>query len=427
MNKNIYTLSYVKSYILSILKDPGFNRYFKSTGWSLISRVLGLCISFFVTIYMVRYLGPENYGQLSYAVSFVSIFSIVAALGIDSILYRDIVSNPERTGEYMGTALGLKLLAGAFAALLTIGSAFILSPKDISFYLIIIISFTFIFNSFNIIAYEFQARVQQKYTSILSLIVVFTLNVLKLLVFYFDKGIYYLSFILLLESILYACLYVIYRRKIYGSFSNWYFKKETAVYILQNSWPLIITSVFSVIYTRIDQVMIKNMIDAKSVGIYDAAVRLSEAWNFIPGIIASSLFPAIINAKKVSTQMYKKRLLTLMGGLIGLALIVAIPTTIFSSYLINLLYGMSYSGSAGVLSIYIWSTIWFSIGFVLHYFLINENKTHILFWSSLFAMVVNIGLNLYLIPSYGVIGAAWATFVSYMILSLPVIYIFKLK
>jgi O-antigen/teichoic acid export membrane protein len=97
---------------------------------------------------------------------------------------------------------------------------------------------------------------------------------------------------------LYAALYIIYRRKIYGAFSNWHFKKETAIYILKSSWPLIITAVFSVIYTRIDQVMIKNMLNSSSVGIYDAAVRLSEAWNFIPGIIASSFFPAIINAKK---------------------------------------------------------------------------------------------------------------------------------
>ncbi len=196
---------------------------------------------------------------------------------------------------------------------------------------------------------------------------------------------------------------------------------------MKNSWPLIITAVFSVIYTRIDQVMLKNMIDASSVGIYDAAVRLSEAWNFIPAIIVSSFFPAIVNAKKISIQTYKKRLLALIGGLASLALIVAIPTSLFSNFIIHLLYGELYYMSAPVLSIYIWSGIWFSISLVLHYFLINENRPQILFYSSLIAMVINVGLNLYLIPLYGITGAAWATFISYVIISLPVIYIFKLK
>jgi O-antigen/teichoic acid export membrane protein len=420
-------ISAISARISSTLAHPGFRKYFASTGWSLMSRVLGLFISFFVTIYMVRYLGPENYGQLSYAVSFAGIFSIVATLGMDSIIYRDLVTHPERRGEFMGTALGLKLLAGVFASLLTILSALIFSPKDISLYLIIIIAFTYIFNSFNIIVYEFQARVQQKYPALISLAIVIILNTLKVLVFYFDKGVYYLSFILLLESILYAALYVTYRRKIYGAFSDWHFKKETARYILKSSWPLIITAVFSVIYTRIDQVMIKNMIDAGSVGIYDAAVRLSEAWNFIPGIIASSLFPAIINAKKISIRVYKRRLLGLIGGLVALALAVAVPTSLLSSFIVHLLYGSSYAASASVLSIYIWSGIWFSMNLVLQYFLINEHKPHILFYSSLLAMLINVGLNFYLIPIYGINGAAWATFISYIVLSLPAAYILRLK
>ncbi len=416
----------IRSYMPAIFLSQGFKKHFKNTGWSLVTRVASLIISFFVTIYMVRYLGPENYGQISYAVSFVGIFSIIATLGIDSILYRDLVSHPEKTGELMGTALGLKLMSGVFASLLTIISAFLISPRDISFYLILIISLTFIFNSFNIIVYEFQSRVQQKYPALISLFIVIGLNILKILVFYFDKGVYYLSFILLLESILYASMYVLFRKKIYGSFSGWYFKGETAFYILKSSWPLIITAVFSVIYTRIDQVMLKNMVNTSTVGIYDAAVRLSEVWNFIPGIIVSSLFPAIISAKKISARTYKRRLLALLGGLIGLSVAIAIPTSLFSNQIIKVLYGSQYAASSIVLSIYIWSGIWISMSLLLHYFLVNEDKPRVLFYTSLFAMVINIILNLLLIPIYGAVGAAWATFISYIFLSLPALYILRI-
>lgn len=425
-NTEMQQLSH-KQKLTEIINRPGFQRYFKNIGWSLGTKVVSLVMSFFVTVYMVRYLGPENYGQLSYAISFVGIFSILATLGIDTVLYRDLVKKPEQTNEYMGSALGLKLIAGVAATLLAMVGALIFSPKDISFYLILIISITYVFNSFNIIVYEFQAHVQQKYPSIISLVVTVTLNILKIAVFYFDKGIIYLSLILLLESMLYASLYVVYRRKKYGSLFEWKFKKTIALSMLKDSWPMLLTSVVMVLYTRIDQVMIKNMMDTESVGLYDAAVRLSEAWNFIPAIIASSLFPAIINAKKVSDSTYRKRLLGLMAGLSGLAAAVALSMSVLSETLIQLIYGPEYAASAPVLSIYIWSSAWTSISLVLHYFLVNENRRKVLFSSSLFAMILNIALNLYLIPAYGINGAAWATFFSYLVLALPTIYILKIR
>ncbi|HEY1037142.1 MAG TPA: flippase [Candidatus Paceibacterota bacterium] len=411
----------------NFINGAGFKKYSRSTGWSLGTRIISLVISFFVTLYMVRYLGPENYGQLSYAISFVGIFSILATLGIDTVLYRDLVKHPRQVNEYMGSALGLKLMAGVAATLLAIGGAIALSPKDISFYLIVIISLTYIFNSFNIIAYEFQSHVQQKYPSLIALATTVILNALKVAVFYFDKGIIYLSFILLLESLLYASLYIIFRQKKYGSILAWKFDRRIAVSILKDSWPLLLTSVFAVIYTRIDQVMIKNMLDSESVGLYDAAVRLAEVWNFIPGIIASSLFPAIVNAKRTSTATYKKRVLALSGSLIGLATVVAIPVSLLSGFIINLAYGPEYAASAGVLSIYTWASVCMASSLAMHYFLINENRKGVLFCSSLLAMVVNIALNLYMIPAYGINGAAVATLISYTLLSFPLYYVFKIK
>jgi O-antigen/teichoic acid export membrane protein len=376
---------------------------------------------------MVRYLGPENYGQLSYAVSFVGIFSVFATLGIDTVLYRELVRFPDKVNEYMGSALGLKIVAGFIITVVTIVSALMFSPKDVSLYLIIIISLTYIFNSFNIIVYEFQANVQQKYPSIVSILIVLILSVLKISVFYFDKGIIYLSFILLLESLLYAGMYSWIRSRKYGSISNWKFDPSIAKRLTIESWPLMLTSLFAVIYTRIDQVMIKNMIDAKSVGFYDASVRLSEAWNFIPAIIVSSMFPAIVNGKKVSVETYKKRLLGLMAAVSALALLVAIPVSFFSEQIIKMVYGSEYISSVPILSIYVWSTVWLGVSLVLQYFLINEGKKAVIFFSTVFAAIINIGLNLYLIPLMGIEGAAWSTFISYIVLSVPIFYILKMK
>jgi O-antigen/teichoic acid export membrane protein len=374
-----------------------------------------MAISFFVTAYVARYLGPENYGQLGYAISFVSIFSFIATLGIDQALFRDLIKFPEKTSEYMGTAFVLKLIAAFVATLAATASAFYLSPPDISRVLIIIISTSFIFSAFNIIAFEFQARVESKFPSIILILTAVILSITKLLVIYYDKGIIFFSLVLLLEAVLYALFYVVYRIKNYGPIFHWKFNKVIAISLLKDSWPLMFASAFTLIYARIDQVLIKNMIDTTSVGLYDAAVRLSEIWYFIPNILLGSLFPAIINAKKVSDESYYRRLKYLAYVLFGFSILIAIPFTLFSSQIMFLVFGSAYVAGHVVLQIYIWSGIGTSLAHLTNHFLIAENYRKIIFISSLIAMVTNVVLNILLIPQYGIIGSAWATFISYML------------
>lgn len=403
--------------------NPGFKRYFHNTGWSLMARFFSLGVSFIISVLVARYLGPANLGQLSYAVSFVGIFSFIANLGIDNILYRELIRYPEKRDVLMGTALRLKIFAGSIAAVIAIFSAYMFFPIDISFWLICLISLTYVFSAWNIIVYEFQAHVEQKYPAIISFFIVILLNVLKIAIMVSHKGIIYFSVVLLLEPIFYAICYSWARRKRYGTTAHWKFDTAVAKMILIDSWPLMISSTFILIYSRIDQIMIKQYIDSASVGVYDAAVRISEAWSFIPGIIASSLFPAIVNAKKVSDTTYKKRLLSLSGFLALLAIAVAVPTTLLSHQIIQLLYGDEFIRSSTILSIYIWSGLWTSLGTMVGYYLISENKRILLFSSTFLAMVINIILNFMWLPSYGIVGAAWATFISYAFLALPLIRI----
>ncbi len=405
----------------------GIKKYAANTAWALVAKVLSVLISFAVTIYLVRYLGPEHYGNLSYAVSFVGIFSVISSLGIDSVLYRELIMYPEKRNLYLGSAFILKLIAGFVASTITILSAFLFSVDDVSRFIIIILAGTLIFNALNVVIYEFQADVKQKYPSLVSLCVIFILNILKLWVIFSDQGILYIGVILLLESILYALLFAYIRVKYYGSLFKWRYDHKTALAILRDSWPFIFIALFTSIYARIDQVMLKHLIDSRAVGIYDAAVRIAEVWLFVPGIIASSLFPAILNGKKTTIFEYKKRLLTLTGFLVVLATIIAGLTSLIARPLMLAIYGPAFSESANVLLIYIWSGVFVSVSIVFQYFLLAENKRKIIFLSSLGTMILNVLLNMLLIPSFGITGAAFATLISYAILVVPIILILRLK
>jgi O-antigen/teichoic acid export membrane protein len=378
------------------------------------AKILSMIISLIATAVIARGLGPTNFGQLSYAVSFVGLFAFLYSLGIDSILYRELIRFPEKKKELLGSAFFIKISTGIVTALIINIVALFTATCDVSQLLILIISGTFLFNSFQVINYEFQSRVQSKYPSIASLLVTLILNILKVGVIMSGQGVIYLAFILLLESILYAfSFWFIYQNTIGGKISDWKFSKEITISLIKDSWPLIFTGVFAMIYARIDQVLIKQMLDTASVGIYSSAVQLSEVWYFIPNIIVSSFFPAIINAKKTSPALYKSRVWRLAMFLFILSLLISIPISIFAPMIINLLYGEMFLPAVNILRIYIWSlTGTFLINLATQY-LIAENRRKSLLFLNLIPMVVNVILNIIWIPIYGIAGAAFATLISY--------------
>lgn len=397
--------------------DSGFQRYFKNTAWLLGSRVLSMGISFLATIYIARNLGPTNFGQLSYAISFVAIFGFISSLGIDNILYRDLIKYSEKKKILLGTAFSIKLAAGFFAALLCSLFTFFFAKDDVSKLLIYILSGTFILNSFQIILFEFQARAESKYPSIVAFVINLILNTLKVIIIATGKGVIYLAFALLLESILYAVLYVyIYGKSSNNSIFHWRMDIRYAKTLLADSSPVIALSAFSLIYARIDQVLIKHIMDATAVGLYDAAVRISEAWIFIPGIMTAALYPAIVNAKVTSEDIYNKRLGKLAMFLFIAAIGIAIPVYFFAPAIMNILYGVNFMGGTIVLRIYVWANVGTFLGILISQYLITENKRGILTFIAFVPMVCNIVLNLLWIPVYGIKGAAMATLISYSLI-----------
>lgn len=401
------------------MAHTGFRKYLGNAGWLFGARILTLAISFLATLYVARNLGPESYGQLSYAMSFIALFGFVASLGIDGILYRDLIRHPEKKEAFLGTALCLKLAAGMLAAGMAVVLSRSVASDDVSSILILILAATFILNAFQIIQFEFQARADSKYPSLVGVGVAIILNVLKILVIAAGEGVIYLACILLLESVLYAAAYLwIYVRKHARSLPRWHFDRAYSVSLLTDSFPLIALSAFSIIYARIDQVFIKHFIDASAVGIYDAAVRVAEIWSFIPGLLIAALFPAIVNAKSVSIEIYSKRLGRLAALLMTIAISTALVISLAAPFIMKTLYGEAFMAGVPVLQIYVWAFIGTSLGALITQYLVTENMRRILTIVAFVPMSINILLNLLWIPLHGIQGAAYATLISYSLMPL---------
>lgn len=397
----------------AFLKHQGFRRYFANTGWMFMGQMFSLLVSFFIGVWLARYLGPNNFGILSYALAFAGLFAFFADMGIGGILNRDLVKFPERRDELLGTGFRIKLIGGVATFLIVCIATLLLNSDYITKFLIILFAFTFVLQSINVINTFFYSNVESKRNVQVVIIATFISSILKVGVILLGKGVIWIMLVYLLDSVWQGLGFILSYRRAGLKIKEWKYNKELALEMLKNSWPLMLASVAGFIYLRIDQVMIGWLMGNREVGLYSVAVRLVEVWYFVPAIICGSLFPAIVNAKKTDHAIYVKRLKALYLLMVGVALAVALPSTILAPWLVSFLFGAEYSSAIGILQIYVWSSIGLFLGTAITQYFLSENNTMATFYYNLFSMIVNVVLNFILIPRIGFTGAALATLVSY--------------
>ncbi len=399
---------------LTLIKDhPGFRKYFANTSWLMGERILRMAVSLFVGILVARYLGPERYGLLSYANSFVGIFIVLGTMGLDDIIVRELVKTPEQQEKILGSSFLLKLV-GTLLMWMAILAAVPFTKNDFQTnILIIIIAFGAVFQAFNVIDFNFQAKVISKFIVHAQFVQLIISSIVKIILVVNETPLIWFASVYCLDAIVLAMGLIFVYFYNGNNIFHWKWSFETSKYLLRDSWPLMFTGVVVSVYMKIDQVMIKEMLGAKEVGLYAAAVKLSEAWYFLPLAITSSLFPAIINAKLYQKEDYFQRLQKLYDLMVWLAVAIALPTAILSPWIVAFLYGNEYLESSSVLNIHIWSGIFVFLGVASSKYLLAENYIKKTFYRTFVGALLNIIMNYYLIGIMGIKGAALSTFASH--------------
>jgi PST family polysaccharide transporter len=193
----------------------------------------------------------------------------------------------------------------------------------------------------------------------------------------------------------------------------WSWNADLAAKLLRESLPLIFSGIAIMLYMKVDQIMLGEMRGDRDVGIYTAATRLSEMWYFIAAAVVSSSFPAIVSSKALGGEIYMLRMKKLFRALAAMAWCIAIFNTLFANQLIQLIFGSSYTEAAPVLAIHTWATLAVFMGIARESWIVSEGLGRFLMYATLSGAVVNIVMNLILIPTYGPVGAALATTVAY--------------
>ncbi|MEQ1528078.1 MAG: flippase [Methylococcales bacterium] len=417
----------MRSKFKQLKSKQGFVYYLKNTFWLLAEKVLRLTAGLFVGVLVARYLGSEQYGILAYALSLVAIFSSMIHLGLGGLVVRELVKKPEHIRETLGTVFILKCLASvvAIAGLILVAylSEIVYSPQ---FWSLLIASAAILFQPFQVIDFWFEAQVQGRNSALVKTCALLITSLLKIALVF--SGAHLLTFVVAstLEAVFLAIFFIwVYVSKAKLSLLSWRASKTKAKTLLSQSWLIMLGSFFAVIYLKIDQIMLKWLSGAHEVGVYAVAAQLSEVWYFVPVSIVASLYPKLIQLKEDNSNAYNKRMQQIYDLLCFLGFTLALATTFAAQPLINLLYGAQYQEAGAVLAIHIWAGVFIFMRALLSKWILIENELMFSLLTQGFGAVANVLLNFYLIPLYGVYGAAIATLISYAVASYVVLLFYQ--
>lgn len=385
--------------------------------WLSLDKLVRLGLGAIVGVWMARYLGPQQFGLLNYAIAFVALFSPLGSFGIESILVRDVLIESESDRRVsLGTAFAMRSLGSLTGASLACLLILVLRPAEpLVFALVIIAGAGMVFQSFDVIDLWFHSQIKAKLGVYPKNAAFLLLTLLRVYLLLTRAPLVAFAIAATTEVVFGAAGLVFMYRRQGGRMLRWKASLSRAVRFLKDSWPLAFANLTVIFYIRIGQVMLGNILNDREVGIYSVAARLAEMWYFIPMSIATSVFPSVIKAKREGAAIYKHRLEMFYGVMGMISLGVALITFLFANTIITLLFGPQFSEAGPVLSVYIWASIPVFLNIASTQYLIAENRAMVSLARTVVGSLINVLLNYLLIPRYGTVGVAYAALVAYCV------------
>lgn len=396
------------------MKRLRHDRVAGNIGWLLSGRVFRLGFGFFIGILLARYLGPGQLGSLSYALSLKAFFANFVYLGLSGLVVRELVRTPEEENLIFGTTFFLKLTGSVlgFIALLFVALfSHKTSPQESL--LVTILAFSLFPAALDCLDFWFQAKTQSKYIVLSQNISFVFFALFKLAGIYLKLDLVFFAILASTEILLSKALLWSYYKIHGGLISSWRFSMTKAIQLLSECWIIILSGFFAMINMRVDQIMLRVMQGATEVGFYSIAANLSEVWYFIPNAIAISFYPKLIELKKTNSILYAKTLQDAFDLLFVISASVALLCQFLADFAVPFLYGIEFQPTASILKIHIWAGIFMFQRALLSKWFFIEDALPLSLWSHGLGALVNVMLNLALIPSMKGEGAAIATLLSY--------------
>ena len=410
---------------MMLLRKAFQNRTVKNAGYLIFGRVIQMVFGLVVSLLTARYLGPANYGLISYAGAYTAFFASICTLGINSVLVKELVDHPNDEGVVIGTTLLLRAISSAFSACAIIAiSSIIDADENTTIIIVALSSIGMVLHIFETFKYWFQRRLESKITARATLIAYALSSAYKIYLLATGKSVSYFA---LVGSIDYLCLgiilYIEYKKRDGQALSfSWNYGKA----LLSRSRHFILPGLMVSIYGQTDKLMLKQMIGEAEIGYYATAVALGGMWCFILSAIIDSVYPSIMEAfKDGNERLFKQRNVRLYAIVFYISVAVSIGFTIFAKPMIYIMYGNSYLPAVNPLRIITWYTAFSYLGVARNAWVVSKERQKFLFAIYASAAVANVMLNYLLIPAWGASGAAIASLAAQVFTTIVVPFFIK--
>jgi PST family polysaccharide transporter len=410
---------------LSSIKFPsGFKKISRNFALLAVDKLIRFALGFFVGLWTTRFLGPENYGYYSYIYTIFGLFASFSSLGLDTILVREFVKNPEKEDELFGTGFFLGTIGAVLATILAVTLGFILTNGDLEKVgILAIVTVGYFISSFFVIDWWYQAQVKGHFSVISSGTAYTLVSLFKIFLILSNAPLFWFIMCFLFEICISASLFVfLYHAVSKRKITNWKVNMSLAKDLVMESWPVVLAGISTSIYMRADQ-LILGTLDKSILGIYAAATRITELYYFFPTVVLISIFPTIVKSQD-DTKKFNKRIRALLSFMLYQGIIIALVTAVLAPFITTLLYGEKYLGSEEILRIYAWTYVPVSLNLIVYYYLVARKTTYVTFVKAVLSGISSLALSLVFVYFWGAKGAAFA-YITAGVLSILFIGFFK--
>jgi len=403
-----------------------FQRVFKNTSYLFISEILIKAFGLFWVIFLARNLSVEKYGMYNVIVSFIAIFSFLPDLGVGIITIREIAKHKKRASKLLGEAFLLNSILACFTIIIAFISSYVL---HISMHFLIFISLVTLFFSTirSVSVFYFDGMEKMQYSAILNgfnSLLLIACAAIALLLFNGSLTAVFLGMLvgtIISMSISYIVLYK--QEKIHFTLDI-----SRSLFLLREGVPLGIASFAALVYSRIDVVILSQLLGNAKAGVYSAAtpfpIALIQLLN-VPFVIA--LFPALSRLHVEDSTRFKKTIYKSLGAV----MLWSIPATFFVFFLaeiiIPILFGNKYDNAIPILKTIILTVPFISLSAVLYKVLIAMRHQRDYLFISVLGAVVSVTLTITFISSFGIMGAAWSSVITQIILFLTYFSVVQMR
>lgn len=389
--------------------STGQKSFLKNMSWILIGNIIHAVCSFLINILMARVLTTNDNGLINYGASWIAFYNAIATFGINSIINKYTTDDVNISNSYLSTAIVFRLLSGVVGCVLVVGTIVFVNPNEKDVLIVSAIqSLAIVFAAGDTLVYWFRFKKEANIVAVLRMISFFGSAIVKVFALIVVRNIYLYTAGVVAETLLFSILLVTKYRKTY--FCHVEFAPEKLKQLLSLSYPFVFSSILATIYGQTDKVMLKNMMNNDAVAYYSVAVTLAGLMSIVTAAIIEGFRPEIITEKnRGNVELYKRRLKQAYCVTFWICILYGCFITIFSKYIILILYGEKYLPAQPALALIVWYTSFSYFGTINNIYMVAEGKVKWVQVTTLVGALTNVGLNFLLIPKWGIQGAALAS------------------